>query len=278
MEHADVRYLESKRTVDGRARSRRVRERLRSELPDAPDVLDAGAGTGATLRSLLAWGVHDGTYLGVDRSAALVDWCRSRLPEELAAERPVDHTEDGFRVESVSTRFEIGDVRALTDGDYDLVVAQALLDLVPIPEAMDAIERALRPEGLAYLPITFDGVSLFLPGHPDDDDVLDAYHAAIDAEPGRDSRAGRRLIQHLRQREGQLLEVASSDWIVRSRGGGYPADEAHFLGCVLGFVEDALVDRDVEAADWLTERRRQLDAGGLTYVAHNYDLLYRAPP
>ena len=295
MDHADVRYLESKRTVDERARSRRVVERLLAELPDDPSILDVGAGTGATLRLLLVLGVRDGTYLGLDRSGALVEHARRTLPEELEDEYEVRRGVDdevrrgedgasdggaggeGFEVGGIQARFEVGDALHLPDGSWDLVVAQALLDLVPIAEAVDRIEGALRAGGLAYLPITFDGVSVFLPEHPDDGAVVDAYHAAIDERPGRDSRAGRRLIEHLGERDGELLAVDASDWVVRPREDGYPADEASFLGRILDFVEDGLSGGPVDAGDWLAERRRQLDAAELAYVAHGYDLLYRAP-
>lgn len=277
MDHADVEYLESKRTVDGRARSRRVRDRLLSELPEAPSVVDAGAGTGAMLRELLAWDVRPGSYLGIDRSEALVEHTRRTLPRELDGEFVVARTPDGFEVDGVDVRFETGDALDLPAGSADLVVAQALLDLVPIEAATDAICGALRPGGLAYLPITFDGVSLFLPEHPDDRSVVDAYHAAIDDEPGRDSRAGRRLLDHLRGRPGTLLAVDASDWIVHPREGAYPADEAAFLDHVLGFVGDALDGRAVDADAWLSERREQLAEGELSYVAHGYDFLFRSP-
>jgi len=277
MEHADVRYLESKRSVDQRARSRLVRDHLLAELADSPAVLDLGAGTGAALRALLDWGVHDGTYVGIDRAEGLIEWCSDRLPAAFESAYAVEPTERGFRVESLDARFAVGDVLDPPDDPVDLVVAQALLDLVPIPAAMEAIDEVLQPGGVAYLPITFDGVSVFQPGHPDDGAVVDAYHAAIDGEPGRSSRAGRELIEHLHGRPGELLAVAASDWIVRPRQGEYPAEEAHFLASVLGFVERTLADRDVDATGWLAERRRQLDAGELTYLAHNYDLLYRAP-
>lgn len=290
MDHADVRYLETKRTVDDRARSRRVRDRLLAAIPESPGVVDAGAGTGVMLERLLAWGVRPESYRGIDRSGALVEHARTTLPGELAERYPVDEREaterrddrsgasaDGFRVEGIDVRFETGDVLGLSEGSADLVVAQALLDLVPIEDAMDAIVGALRPGGLAYLPITFDGVSLFLPEHPDDRVVVEAYHGAIDDEPGRDSRAGRRLLDHLGTRPGALLAVDASDWIVRPRGDGYPADEAAFLDYVLGFVRDAVEGRGVDAEGWLSERRRQHESARLSYVAHGYDFLYRTP-
>lgn len=278
MDGADARYLESKRTVDARARSPRVRERLLEALAGSPSVLDVGAGTGAALRDLLDWGVDVGAYRGIDRSAELVEHAREALPAALSGAHDVERTGEGLRVDGAPVTFEVGEVEALGAGEADLVVAQALLDLVPPVSAMDAVERALRPGGLAYLPITFDGVSLFVPAHPDDEAVLGAYHAAIDRRPGRDSRAGRRLLGHLPDRAGELLAVAASDWIVRPHGGGYPASEAHFLGCVLDFVEEALAGGDVDAAGWISDRRAQLEAAELTYVAHGYDFLYRAPP
>lgn len=294
-DHADVRYLESKRSVDERARSRRVRDRLLAELPAAPDVVDVGAGTGAFLPCLLEWGVRRGAYRGVDRSAALVDHARETLPDKLAADyrvEPLDgkggdavgdgeEGDEGFVVEDLAASFGTGDALALDARAADLVVAQALVDLVPLEAAMDAFERALRPGGLAYLPITFDGVTLFQPDHPADGAVAEAYHADIDATPGRDSRAGRHLLDHLRERDGDLLAVAASDWVVRPRGGGYPADERRFLGRILDFVAAALdgreLDADANADDWLATRRRQLAEGRLGFVAHQYDFLYRTP-
>lgn len=275
MDHADVGYLESKRTVDDRARSVRVRDRLLEALPDRPNVVDAGAGTGVMLHHLLDWGVRPRTYRGVDQAAPLVEHARRTLPGRLAEAYSVETGREGFSVEGTDVRFDTGDVLDMADESADLVVAQALLDLLPIEDAMDAIARALRPGGLAYLPITFDGLSLFLPAHPDDRAVVDAYHAAIDEVPGRDSHAGRMLLDHLRKQHGTLLAVDASDWIVHPCGGDYPADESAFLESILEFVADATNGRTVDAGDWLAVRHEQLEAAQLTYVAHGYDFLYR---
>jgi hypothetical protein len=335
VEHADARYLESKRTVDDRARSRRVRDRLLDELPEAPDVAEVGAGTGSFLPTLLSWGVRSGTYLGTDRDGGVVDYAREYRPAELADGSKWEVRRDeraggaeGFRVADLDARFARGDLLAAADagsgddcgrrddgeeespiraGSADLLVAQAVFDLVPLDAGLDAVERALRPGGLAYLPITFDGVSVFQPDHPADDAVVEGYHEHIDRLPGRDSRAGRRLLDRLRERDGDLLAVDASDWIVRPVGGTYPADERFFLGRILDFVDDALVGEagrparetgtgtgdgagigtgageddpievDADVDDWLTTRRRQLEEGELTYVAHQYDFLYRVP-
>jgi hypothetical protein len=272
MTHADGRYLEAKRTVDGRALNRRVRDRLLEELPEAPRVLEAGAGTGVTVPRLLDWGVAAGRYRGVDRDADVLDIARERRRAELDGEP----TDEGFRVGDLTVRFDRGDaLDAVGDDRGDLVVAQSFLDLVPVDAALDAFEAALDPDGLVYAPITFDGETVFQPSHPADDRVVAAYHDDIDARPGRDVHAGRHLLDRCREREGDLLAAGASDWVVHPREGAYPADERYFLATILSFVESAV---DVPGVDaWLRTRRRQLAEGTLTYVAHGYDVCYRAP-
>lgn len=281
MNHSAIRYLEAKRTVDERALSRRVRDRLLSALPQAPRILEIGSGTGTAVPRLIEWGVDAGTYRGVDTDDGVLDFARDARPAALRRQgHAVTETEHGFSVGDLSVAFETGDAFvALADAeDLDLVVAHAFADLVSITELLDGLESALAPGGLAYLPITFDGGTIFQPDHPDDEAVERAYHAAIDARPGRDVQAGRHLADACRRREGDLLAMAASDWVVRPRDGSYLADEAYFLDRILGFVETAVSTATVEGiTNWVATRRDQLAAGRLTYVAHQYDLLYRVP-
>ncbi|WP_049979746.1 class I SAM-dependent methyltransferase [Halolamina rubra] len=276
MEHANVRYLEAKRGVDDRALNRRVRDRLLADLPPAPEIVEFAAGTGVTLPRLVEWGVTEFDYLGIERDADLVSYARDRRAADLAdAVGGVTPTEQGFRAGDATVAFRTGDALAVDDGDADLVVAQAFADLVPHDDLLAAAERALGPDGLLYLPITFDGGTLFQPDHPADDRVEAAYHDRIAAEPGRDPRAGRHLLDRCRAADGDLLGAGASDWIVRPIEGEYPGDEGFFLSRILEFVADALDGANVDGAtDWIETRRRQLAAGELTYVAHQYDLLY----
>lgn len=268
MNHAAPRYLEAKQSVDDRALSPRVRERLVAELANEPHILEAGCGTGAMVPRLHRWGVETGTYRGVDRSEAVLEHAR---------EQRVDaESIDGGRGADLDVQFERGDALSAFDGEQaDLLVAASFLDLVPIREAFDAFEDALQPAGLIYAPLTFDGGTIFQPDHPADRAIEAAYHDAIDDQPGRDSHAGRHVLNHLRERNGRLLSVASSDWIVRPRG-AYPAEERTFLSTILGFIADAVGDHP-DADDWLQTRWRQLETGELSYAAHQYDFLYRTP-
>ncbi|MEF8799896.1 MAG: class I SAM-dependent methyltransferase [Halolamina sp.] len=280
--HARRRYLTAKQSVDDRARSRRVRARMCNAVAEQPTVVEAGCGVGNSVASLLDWGISPASYRGVDADPDIVAFARSFLPKLLrrrgdAARETADGCLLGGEADEVPVTFQAADaLTALPGADAELLIAQSFLDLVPLQNALDAISGALAPGGFAYAPLTFDGVTLFQPEHPGDEQVIAAYHGDIDGTPGRDSRAGRRLIDRLRDREEALLAVAASDWIVRPVDGQYRDDERYFLACILEFVAEAIEGVDC-AEDWLTTRREQLSSGALTFIAHGYDLLWQRP-
>lgn len=280
MNHAAIRYLESKRSVDERAHSERVFDEVRRRLPSDPRIVEAGCGTGTMVPRLYEGGVEAGSYRGVDRDEQVVrfaSYARSRELEYLGFD--VEDSEQGFAVGDLHVSYACDDaMTAFEEREADLFVAASFADLVPLDDLLERIETVLRPGGLAYIPFTFDGTTVFQPDHPADEVVERAYHDAIDEKPGRDSRAGRHLADRFRQRSGTLLAMAPSDWIVRPRLEGYPADEAYFLGRILDFVAEALDDSSASNPDfdeWIDTRRRQLEREELTYVAHQYDFLYR---
>lgn len=251
-------YLEAKRTVDDRALNRRVLERLKRELAGVrtPAVADVGAGIGTGIERLVEWNiVNEPVYTGVEASPALVDIARSRL-ETLLEPELVASTLAAFASETGN------------HGRFDLVVAHAFLDIVPLSASLESLVALSRPGGLLYFPITFDGESIFEPALADDDALLARYHGSMDAGGG--SRTGRRLFHALEREPVDVLEMGSSDWIVRPDSGVYPADEAYFLSSVLEMIEST-VGKDAEL--WVSTRRRQLDEGRLLYIAHQIDCL-----
>ena len=64
----------------------------------------------------------------------------------------------------------------------DVIIGQALADLVNVPEFLEATASALRPGGLLYLPITFDGETVFEPTNNTllNARVVDSYHRTMD--------------------------------------------------------------------------------------------------
>ncbi len=294
MDYSFPRYLLAKQTVDDRALNRGVLDALRACLPLTPvRVIEAGAGMGNMLARLLSWAVLTcGEYIHVDAMRENIEFAAEWLPKWAAeagmcAEwlspnqlRLCDAARDVF------VTLEHADVMEFVERNTspaDVLIAHAFLDLLPMPESLPTLLSLTK--NLAWLSLNFDGVTTF---EPLIDPVLDPkierlYHETMDTRAsGGDSRSGRHLFGHLRQAGADVLAAGSSDWVVFAQDGQYPADEAYFLHYILRFFEESLTGHpDLDAAkfaDWLQERRAQVDRGELVYIAHQIDFLARKRP
>jgi len=299
------RYLAAKRTVDDRALNLRVWQALADQLsggaPAGPlRVLELGAGVGTMIERAVEWGLFPGdvVYTALDAQPENVEEARRRLPA-WAARRGFDVQQRGEALvlsegeRRLTVQLEPRDVFEFAAAEagrraWDLMIANAFMDLVNIPAALPTLFALLRPGGLFYFTITFDGVTAF---GPPVDPALDAqierlYHADMNARrfdglPTGGSRAGRDLLQHLLASPAQVLEAGASDWVVVPGPAGYLADEAYFLHFIVHTIEGALtghaaLDADAFAA-WVERRHRQIEAAELVYIAHQLDVLGRLP-
>ena len=273
------RYLAAKRPIDDRSLNGHVWQTLRDALPAGPqDVLEVGAGIGTMVdrlreRGLLAAG---GRYTAVDADPALLAEAQARLA---GSELPV-------ALELVAADVHAFARRERGRRQWDLLVAHAFLDLVDAPLLLPELFALLRPGGLFWFTINFDGLTvlepLVDPGF--DEQVIDLYHRTMDERrvDGRatgGSRAGRALLSQIPAAGGQILAAGASDWVVIPHAGGYPHDEAYFLHHLLHFFENSLTGRPeldpVRFAAWLTRRRAQIDAAALTLIVHQLDVCGR---
>jgi hypothetical protein len=293
LEYIFPRYLLSKESVDERALNRHVYSTLVASRPADPiTIIEVGAGIGTMLTRLLRWGfLQRAEFTAVDEMADNIRFAREWIPRWAV--------ENGLRIEIIdANRLRLFDDRrdvrlTLQHADIfefierdppksDLLIAHALLDLFRLPESLPGLFSLIKPGGLAWLTINFDGVTAF---EPVIDPVLDAkieglYHLSMDERPsGGDSRTGRHLFGHLRAVGARILAAGASDWVVHAPDGGYPADEAYFLNFILHFFESSLGGHpDLEASAfhaWLAERRAQVERGELVYIAHQMDFLAR---
>lgn len=290
------RYLSAKHTVDDRALNRRLLNALsgrlerRATASEGPlRVLEVGAGVGTMVIRLVDWDVlpaSDVDYVAIDVRADnvaelrnhLQTWARNRTASVSGGDPLVLNTPDR-RIEVDPVVGEAAEYVGRRDAEYDLLIGAALLDIFDL-DGLDPLLRALRPGGLYYFPITFDGATRFRPNHPADRTVERRYHDHMDGKPGGSSRAGGDALDRVRRTNGvTLLEVGGSDWIVRPRDGSYPADEAYFLRYILDTIEEAVTETTDgiarELSDWLARRRAQVDDGELVYLTHQLDLLGR---
>jgi SAM-dependent methyltransferase len=290
-----ARYLAAKTTVDDRALNRHVLAELRRLMPaGAPRVLEVGAGLGTMVARLLDWGaVGGGEYILMDADQHLLD-CSRRWLCDWAAARGLrsDLLPDGLRVGDLRVRLvhaELGSyLEAAPGAPADVVIANAVLDLVDVPTVLPGLLRLLVPGGVYWFTINYDGESIFEPGHPHDDLIMRAYHRDMDervryGRPAGESRTGRRLFHYLRAAGAPALAAGSSDWVVSAGpDGNYPGDEAYFLRSILNTIQNALRSRQdrvapADLADWLDVRGRQLATGELVYLAHQLDFAGRWP-
>ena len=290
-----ARYLAAKTTVDDRALNRHVLGELRRLMPaGASQVLEVGAGLGTMVARLMDWGVvGTGEYILLDTDRRLLDHSRRWL-RDWAATRGLrsDLLPDGLQVGDLRVRLVHAELGSYLETDHgalaDVLIANAVLDLVDVPAVLPGLLRLLVPSGVYWFTINYDGESIFAPGHPHDDQVMQAYHRDMDervryGRPAGDSRTGRRLFHYLRAAGAPALAAGSSDWVVSAGpDGSYPGDEAYFLRSILSTIQNALRSRQdrvdpADLADWLAVRRRQLAAGELVYIAHQLDFAGRSP-
>jgi hypothetical protein len=239
------------------------------------------------------------TYTAIDMEPALIAEARRRLPYWAA--------EQGWQVQQDSPdQMHIQrpghDIRVATEAidllrfvareqgqrAWDLLIAQAFLDLVDIPTTLPALLSLLRPGGLLYCPITFDGGTVFQPAlDPQLDMAIEAcYHQTMDqrlvaGKPSGDSCTGRHLFTHLQAAGAEVLAAGSADWVVFAGANGYSADEAYFLHFIIHTMHTALTGHPHLDAGrftaWIAQRHAQVEQGTLVYIAHQLDFLGRVP-
>jgi len=291
------RYLTAKRSVDARALNHHVWTSFLEALAgnDTLRILEVGGGVGASVERIIdeledrSVKTLDYTFVDVtpenvdEATSSLRDWGQSRGytvsgdTEQKWTSGPIEVTlsfltADLFNVDGF-----------LDEASYDALVAQAVLDLLPLPSAIRALRPLLRNGGLWYLPLHFDGVTAL---EPTTDACLDAtierlYHQSMSGpEAEREgARSGRTLLTQLPSLGAQILSAGSSDWVVYPRSGSYPGDEAYFLHHILHFVETELrghPDLCTQSfSAWIDRRRQQIEQGTLIYIAHQLDILAR---
>ncbi len=291
-----MRYLEAKRSVDDRALNRPVFQTLQENLRSHPtesdlQILDLGGGTGSMIRRSLQWAlISGGTYTIVDQSDEALDsipeamkaFCEETLPEakwhQSGEKLSLQHGEHTLHIERVHS--DLQDFLGKTAQRYDLIIANAVLDLVDVDQVLPAIWKVCRPGALFWFTINFDGESVFLPSLPEDAAIFEAYHTSMDSRPGSRA-AGRALFSQMANQGIAISAAGSSDWVVHAHEGRYVDEEEYFLHHIVHTVDQELCEHPDLPSDsfqqWIALRHQHISQGELIYIAHQLDFTGFAP-
>lgn len=281
MHVSNIHYLESKISVDDRARNPQVWWQLQSALNVFSEnlrCLEIGVGTGALGQRVLQLdAARNAAYLGIDIASDVLPVAAARLDAEVSAK-------DMLPAEGQRRVLQADALQWLVHHDepWDLICAQAWIDLVDIPQTLELLHTRLREGGLLYLPITYAGETSFTPVQDDalEMKVNEAYHRSmrytgIDASPTPSKAA----LQALPASGFEVIASGASDWKVSPlANGSYSNVEGIFLEDILRFFRKELARSNLppdHAKKWLNSRSEMLATGTLHFHAANVDILAR---
>jgi SAM-dependent methyltransferase len=287
-------FLAAKYALDERSLNPAVRSALIRRLQDLPvlDCLDIGAGTGSTVRRMLAWRASQPWRLTLlERDRDLMERARSGT-RQLLTERGYRPAWRGDRLESMDERFAVKfaacELAAFHPHTrYDVIVAHAVMDLVPLAPALARFAHWLQPDGCLYAAINYDGQTELRPTYRDagfESDLVACYHAAMErreanGESTGGAHCGRRLHALLPRHNFEIVCAGASDWHIQPIGGRYLDQDEACLSVLIGLIAKEAIAADrfgVEAiARWREDRLRRLQARQLELRARNWDVLAR---
>ncbi len=268
-------------------------------------VLELGAGTGAGLVRLLDALERRGQGLrvvvgAIDRDPALLRRARERLLDRGAAPpgrngdlAPVTGNGGALHWE---VRFLCRDLLTLAPGGDRwkgprprLVLAHALMDVLPLEPVCALVKRLLVPGGLFLPTLTYDGLTRLSP--PDADPgleaaILAAYDRSMEARriggaPTGGALAGRRLGGVLERLGFEIVGRGASPWRIDPGRMGAHREE----GTVAAFLVQTIAGEcrrssgldPARVAAWARRRLAAIARGGLGLEVAHLDLLARSP-
>lgn len=158
-------------------------------------VLDLGCGSGSNLRALAPHLPAEQAWTLVDHDPALLDAARAAL--SAWADRVIP-TGDGLALEKGSARIAVtlrradlvNDLPDILSGRADLVTAAALFDLVSEVWLRRFTAMLAERRLPLYAVLTYDGLERWLPAHPLDERILEAFHRHQARDKGFGPSAG----------------------------------------------------------------------------------------
>ncbi|MBK5109087.1 MAG: hypothetical protein JJE12_13195 [Anaerolineales bacterium] len=296
------RYLEAKKSVDDRSLNRNVWDKMASLLSEQPadrpiKVFEVGAGIGTMLARMIERELfYFAEYTAIDSQIEYIQYAQVYLRNWAKHNGyQVDESKNGLILSGRDSEIKVNLLNAdlfeyintHPSQEFDLLVANAFLDLVPLPETLEQLFSWGEKDFFYYFSINYDGLTILEPVIDPEFDplVLSLYHDTMnerikDGNRYGDHETGRHLLDYIPREGGSILAAGSSDWIVYPGPGGYPMDEAYFLHFIIHTIDTALKDHHLldskQFTRWIDLRQAQIEREELVYIAHQVDIVGNA--
>jgi len=255
-------WLDLRETADRRTRDAGLEARLAEHFAGHDDlrIVDLGCGTGANARALAPHLPGGQSWRFVDHDVDLLAAAQARMAAWAGAgadRRPLDIT---YQIADLG-----GDLRAVVRPGDDLVTAAAFFDLVS-PEWIARFVTAVVEAGAAfYTVLIYDGEEIWMPAHPADAAVLEAFRQHQRGDKGFGPAAGPEaadLLIRAFAEAGYQVHAAASPWRLGAPDRALIAALAE--GTAKAARETGLVD--VQTAQSWRIARQEADAAIIGHV------------
>ena len=296
------RYLEAKKSFDDRSLNRNVWDKMASSLSDQPadspiKVFEVGAGIGTMLARMIERELfHVAEYTAIDSQIDNIRYTQVYLRNWAKLNNyQVAESKNGLIISDKDSEIEVNllntdlfeYINTHPSQEFDLLVANAFLDLVPLQETLEQLFSWGEKDFFYYFSINYDGLTALEPVIDPEFDplVLSLYHDTMnerikDGNRYGDHETGRHLLDYIPRKGGSILAAGSSDWIVYPDPGGYPMDEAYFLHFIIHTIDTSLSGHHLldnkQFTRWINLRHAQIEREELVYIAHQVDIVGNA--
>lgn len=298
-----IKYLTSKRSIDSRSLNRNVWDSLVyyiSEIGSTKTtyILEIGSGIGTMIERILDRDLlRNFEYTAIDAEPSFVKVAKNRLSDWA---KKNNHNFDIKKDNQIVIKNQINNIlvnlkaidlfdfikKETPQKSWDLLIANAFLDLVDLRTTIPLLSSLIRPNGLFYFTLNFDGLTIFKPEIDEDFDneIISLYHKTMDerilkGKKSGSSRTGSDLIQLLIEMGFEILNAGSSDWVISPIINRYLNDEKYFLHFIINTIDNALIEckylNKERFKEWIKNRHDQIESNKLIYVAHQLDVLGR---
>ena len=186
----------------------------------AVKVVDLGCGAGSNLRGLSPWLPAGQSWTLVDYDQRLLDAAKALIATPPVGVSPIPSAPGqgggGLPVTYRQADFSNGAFAPLVAG-ADLVTAAALFDLISVPVIGKLADAVTANRQIFYTVLTYDGIASFLPEHPLDRTMREAFNRHQQTDKGFGPAAGPHATQALAEAfasRGYRVIRCKSPWVL----------------------------------------------------------------